>query len=435
MINNIWQKISDAGVSSAHPEENLLIRLYNQMSLVTALVFLAVIVTALVFEYDRFYLGLVTVSCAVYVLIIYLNSYQKIYTARLAIALLTMAWVCAISLFIGGFFSQSLVIGANCCVVFISFARRPKVRNILIFTMVVFYCSVLVYVQRNGPVFGVTDYPYDEILALFAAGAWVVAVLNAYNNQRNKLIADLQIKNEKLKETTEELERFTYIASHDLKSPLRTINSFIGLIERDIQRERYEALPDRLQFVKTGAKQINTLVKDILEISTLNNPEKKKKTFVDFNRVLNNVKNHLTEEISGAGAVIKSEMLPNFYCDEAEFFLVFQNLIQNGIKYNESQTPVIYISARTTDTDIIISFQDNGIGIEEEYHAQIFQYFRRLHSTAEYDGTGLGLGLCRKIINSYNGSIEVKSEYGKGSIFSINLAIGEPVLSQNAVAV
>jgi light-regulated signal transduction histidine kinase (bacteriophytochrome) len=179
-----------------------------------------------------------------------------------------------------------------------------------------------------------------------------------------------------------------------------------------------------MQFVKSGAQQMNTLVQDILEISTLNNPDEKKKTKVDLNEVLTKVQANLTEEINSKNAVVNADVLPYYYCDEAEFLLLFQNMIQNGIKYNESKIPTIDISSQRTKKQLLISFKDNGIGIDNEYHSQIFQFFKRLHTSEKYQGTGLGLGLCKKIVNSYGGDIEVDSVSGKGSTFRIKLELG-----------
>lgn len=421
MFAKIWKWVSDRGVSTEHPEENALIRLYNQMSFVSAVVTLAVIISAFVLDYQAFYFAITLASFSIYFFILALNHFQHIYTARFILAWSTPIWIYITHFLLGGFFSQSLIICASASVTYLSFVKHPKQRRAIISSVVLIYIAVIIYVEINGPYLGLQEFPYDEIVALIAAGAWMAAVVKTYNNERESLIISLREKNIKLEQTTDELERFTYIASHDLKSPLRTINSFIGLIERDISRENFEALPERMQFVKSGAQQMNTLVEDILEISTLKNPDDKKKTKVDLNKVLEKVQVNLTEDIKSKNAVVNAGKLPSFYCDEAEFLLLFQNMIQNGIKYNDSEKPVIDISTQKTGNQLLISFKDNGIGIDNEYHEQIFQFFKRLHSSDKYQGTGLGLGLCKKIVNSYGGNIEVDSVTGEGSTFRIKL--------------
>jgi len=358
-----------------------------------------------------------------YASIIILNHFGHIYTVRFIGALLSPLWICSVHILVAGNFNQGLLILTVLAITYVSFDHQPFYRPILIIYTILIYLCALIYVQLNGPILGIIDLPYDEFLVFLIASSWLGKMIYNFISDRESLIKNLQTNNTQLKQTTEELERFTYIASHDLKSPLRTINSFIGLIERDIKKEKYHTLPDRLQFVKTGAKQMNSLVEDILEISILNNPEKKKKREVDLNMVLDKVCSNLKEDIKTKNASLKIDKLPSYNCDESEFSLLFQNMIQNGIKYNESPKPEVKISSKTIDDQIIISFEDNGIGIEEEYHEQIFQFFKRLHTSEKYQGTGLGLGLCKKIVNSYGGEIELDSETGEGSTFRIKLKI------------
>ena len=423
MLLKIWNWLSNRGVSSEYPEENALIRLYNRMSSISVIVLILTLASELVLDYEVFYHSVILASLSIYVSILTLNHFQYIYPARLVLALSTPIWVFIIHLLFSGFFSQSLIICVSASVTYLSFVKRPKQRKIIIVGSILTYIAVILFTEFNGPFLGVVEFPYDEIISILAGGFWMASVVQNYSREREKLIENLKSKNCKLEQTTEELERFTYIASHDLKSPLRTINSFIGLIERDIHRGNFAALPERMKFVKSGAKQMNTLLEDILEISTLNNPDEKKKRKVDLNEVLLKVKANLREDINSKNAIVSSELLPSIYCDEAEFLLLFQNMIQNGIKYNESAMPTIDISSQRTKKQLLISFKDNGIGIDNEYHSQIFQFFKRLHTSEKYQGTGLGLGLCKKIVNSYGGDIEVDSGTGKGSTFRIKLEL------------
>jgi len=424
LFSKIWDFISSRGVSSSHEDERPLIELYNQMALFSVLVILIISVSALFLGFPTEYVLIASGLFFFYLSIIIFNHFGKIYTVRFIVSILSPIWICTAHFLIAGNFSQGLLIVTGLTITYVSFSRRPAYRPYLIAFGIIIYLSTLAITHYYGPYLGVIDSPYDEVFALFIAGGWLGSVIFAFIKDRERLIKTLQNNNTQLKHTTEELERFTYIASHDLKSPLRTINSFIGLIERDISRENYNALPERMQFVKSGAQQMNTLVEDILEISTLKDPNDKKKEEVDLNKVLEKVQANLTEDINSKNAVINSDKLPSFYCDEAEFLLVFQNVIQNGIKYNDNERPTVNISTQKTDNHVIISFKDNGIGIDEEYHNQIFQFFKRLHSSDKYMGTGLGLGLCKKIVNSYDGKIEVDSKAGEGSTFRIKLKLG-----------
>ncbi len=423
MFSRIWHYISNRGVASSDKSEETLIKLYNQMSLLTVIGGCLLSILSRLFNFPIEYTLITFGLVLFYISIILLNHYKYIYCARLMISTLSPTWICVVHLLIGGNFNQGLLIVTSLIITYVSFTNKPFYKLPLISFNIIAYLSSNIYTQFYGPIWETIDIPYDEVLVFFLASAWIGMVIYAFIKDREELIENLQFNNLKLKQTTEELERFTYIASHDLKSPLRTINSFIGLIERDIRRGNLEALPERMQFVKSGAQQMNTLVEDILEISTLKNPKEKKKTRVDLNKVLEKVQANLTEDINSKNAIVNADILPSFYCDEVEFLLLFQNIIQNGIKYNESEVPTIDISSQELDNKLSISFKDNGIGIDTEYHDQIFQFFKRLHTSDKYQGTGLGLGLCKKILNSYGGDIEVDSETGKGSTFRIKLEV------------
>ena len=142
---------------------------------------------------------------------------------------------------------------------------------------------------------------------------------------------------------------------------------------------------------------------------------------VDLNEVMDYVKNTLSIEIKSKGAKITYSKLPSYYCYSTQMKLVFQNIIQNGIKYNNSKNPHIEVWSESKADSITLFFRDNGIGVEEEFHDTIFKFFKRLHTKQDYDGSGIGLGVCKKIINRLEGTISIESEKGKGSTFIVEL--------------
>jgi light-regulated signal transduction histidine kinase (bacteriophytochrome) len=240
-------------------------------------------------------------------------------------------------------------------------------------------------------------------------------------NEKINLITSAQ--NEILAKKNKQLEKFTYIASHDLKTPIRNITSFATLVERDLNRKEYEAIPEHLAYIKSSALQMYALVEDILQISTLDYADHEVREMNNLNQIIDQVKLTLHNEILAHNANIQVESLPDYNCNPSEFYLVFQNLLQNSIKYNNSEVPNIRVWATTTDHELQIHVADNGIGIEKIYHEQIFEFFKRLHTNEQYEGTGLGLGLCKRIIESYQGSISLQSVPGEGSIFTIKLPL------------
>jgi light-regulated signal transduction histidine kinase (bacteriophytochrome) len=197
----------------------------------------------------------------------------------------------------------------------------------------------------------------------------------------------------------------------------------LGLIEKETADIDNEKLNRYLEFTKTGAFTMNELIEGVLEISKSDKIDIEDLQAIDLNSALNKAISNLHQEIENRNVKISAQQLPNFHGREADFVLVFQNLIQNGIKYNKSSIPHIEIESTINKNILNIKFKDNGIGIETEYRSQVFEFFKRLHNSSEYPGTGLGLGLCKKLINKYDGKIHVNSQVGKYSIFTIILPL------------
>jgi signal transduction histidine kinase len=248
--------------------------------------------------------------------------------------------------------------------------------------------------------------------------------LNISNN-------NLKSFNFQLEQTNKELERFAYIASHDLKAPLRNIISFTNLIERKLANSEDTDLREYLRFVVENARQMNTLIKDVLEFSQLDSNEGYHYELTDLNESVYMAIKNLQENIAEKKAVISVEELPQMNTSPMHIVQLLQNLIGNGLKYNESETPEIHITCVRERGQYKFSVQDNGIGISKEFHEQIFEMFRRLHPPSRYKGTGIGLAICHKIIQRLGGKIWLESEPGKGSVFYFTIP-AVPVPSKTA---
>lgn len=232
--------------------------------------------------------------------------------------------------------------------------------------------------------------------------------------------AELQQANKKLEQSNEELEQFTYITSHDLKEPLRNVVSFVNLIKRRNLVQNDTAL-EYFEFIERGANQMNNIVKDVLEFSGLRKMDVTLEG-VSIEEIIRNTQNTLRDIIHQKNAEIKWDNIPpEIQSNQSMLFLIFKNLIENGIKYNNSHPPIIQINYETEDSKHIFKISDNGIGIDPAYHQLIFKMFKRLHDRSKYNGSGIGLATCRKMINYLNGEIEVRSEEGKGSTFIVKL--------------
>lgn len=265
----------------------------------------------------------------------------------------------------------------------------------------------------------------------------LMTVLPTFNQQKIKigyvfvltnLTEAIETKNKlkdytkKLEQSNKELERFAYIASHDMKTPLRNIVSFLNLIQRRLKNHDDKDVHEFIEFASSNARYMHSLVEDILEFSKISKIEN---SFVevDLHEVVLNIINHLQNYIQEKQATIQFEGLPTILANDTQIHQLFQNLIENGIKYNTSDTPVVTINTEYNKTHVRIVFEDNGIGIPEVFREQIFEMFKRLHNNSSYQGTGIGLAICKKIIDLHNGQIYVEESREKGSKFIVDFPI------------
>lgn len=228
-----------------------------------------------------------------------------------------------------------------------------------------------------------------------------------------KLVAKL---NEELLRSNKELERFAYVASHDLQEPLRMVSSFTQLLELQYKDRLDDRALEYINFAVDGSKRMYDLLNGLLAYSRIHT---KGKSFnrVELSKVLENTKQNLGIKIKERNAIIKSGELPSVYADESQMTQLFQNLILNSIKFC-SESPEIYISSKSDSDHYIISVRDNGIGIESQYLDRIFEIFQRLFPKGvEYEGTGIGLAICKRIVERHGGKIWAESVPKKGSTF------------------
>lgn len=224
--------------------------------------------------------------------------------------------------------------------------------------------------------------------------------------------------NEKLKLKNKELENFATIAAHDIKAPLRNINSFINILKRRLELD--ENNKEIFTLVENSAQQMTTLVQDLLKYAKSGSFEKAE-SYVNLNNTIHKVKNNLSEIIKEKKVSINVvNELPSLKVHDSQMLQLFQNLISNSIKFSkESEIPKIIISYKKDEDKHIITLNDNGIGIPKDQQTRIFQPLVKLHAPSEYEGSGLGLSTCLKIVNAYGGTLNVESEEGKGTTFII----------------
>lgn len=225
-----------------------------------------------------------------------------------------------------------------------------------------------------------------------------------------KTLGQLQIKNQ-------ELEMFAFTASHDLQEPLRMITSFLSQLEKKYGETIDDKGKEYIHFAVDGAHRMRQIILDLLEFSQVGAVEGKRE-WIDMQSLLKEVLQFHTRNVQAENANIHIGDLPQIYAYRSPTMQVFQNLIGNALKYTRKGVPAeISITAEETETFWKFAVRDNGIGIDSEYFDKIFVIFQRLHAKDEYSGTGIGLAIVRKIIESLGGKIWVESEEGKGSVF------------------
>jgi len=237
-----------------------------------------------------------------------------------------------------------------------------------------------------------------------------------YETQLQTLNADLGKRASELAASNAELERFAYIASHDLQEPLRMVSSFLQLLQKKYNGRLDNKADQYIHYAVDGAERMKALIMDLLEYSRVGTG-KDGFDWVDTETVIGEVGDIFREKIISARATIDVAPLPTVWADKVQLTQLFQNLVSNALKYHSDQRPVIRIRAEEEACHWKFSIGDNGIGIDPQFFDKIFIIFQRLHNKNDYSGTGIGLAICKKIVERHGGRIWVESTPQKGSLF------------------
>jgi len=272
--------------------------------------------------------------------------------------------------------------------------------------------------RKNGEVFP-TEHTVTQLKDDDGAVLGIVSVVRDIS-EKKRSEKELKAMVAELERSNTELQQFAYVASHDLQEPLRAIAGFLQLLQAKYNDRLDEKGHHYIERSVSAAGRMQNLIHDILKLSRVNTGGQQF-VMTDLNAVLNRTLEDMNPTIRKTGARITSAKLPEAPVDADQIQSVFQNLIQNALKYIENRAPTVEIGCEETDDMFCISVKDNGIGIDPKFHDRIFLVFQRLHTRKEYPGTGLGLALCKKILERHGGKIRVDSEPEKGSVFYFTL--------------
>jgi PAS domain S-box-containing protein len=225
---------------------------------------------------------------------------------------------------------------------------------------------------------------------------------------------------EELARSNVQLEQFAYVASHDLQEPLRVVASYMQLLAQRYKGQLDEDADELIEYAVDGAKRMQRMINDLLSYSRAGTRRKAFES-VDFNNVVDEATKNVKVLVSEQGAVVTRDDLPTVTDDRTQLVQLVQNLLGNAIKFRAKEPPRIHVSAEKSGQEWVFSVRDNGIGIKPKYQDRVFIIFQRLHSRKEYPGTGIGLAICRRIVDRHGGRIWFESEPGKGTTFYFTL--------------
>lgn len=426
-ILSVYLGLLDLGIKDVdHHNQQKYIRLCNFVTLLTFAGSLVYVSFAII--WDKWYwLGTLMSLALTCVGILVLNAYGRTNISRFVYLLAVNSLVFLNALFVGPAAQVEFYFIIAVITPFLIYDLRemPMIMFGVILPIVLIYTFDFV-----SPLFAAYNLSVPQQLLLERIGIMmqilmaISAVYQLVNLNRKTEMeleasnAQMMLQTAELKRSNSDLEQFAYIISHDLKAPVRNISSFMNLL---VNKYTQDLSPEAKEFVgysHTGAKRLERLIDDVLAYCRIgtNLP---RPVPVNVNDIINTIRFELRDKLGSMnGTVNINRDLPVVNNVHASLmYHVFQNLISNGLKFNKSNKPQIDVNWTNSLNYYTFTVHDNGIGISKEYTTTIFQMFRRLHNEQEYDGTGIGLAICKKIVEYYHGEIWFESEEGKGTTF------------------
>ncbi|MFW5867567.1 MAG: sensor histidine kinase [Armatimonadota bacterium] len=281
----------------------------------------------------------------------------------------------------------------------------------------VYHVSDEVFWRKDGE-----SLPVEYTATPLREGGELVGAVVVFSDITERKLAEKDLREtlQELARSNRELETFAYVVSHDLQEPLRMVQSYVQLLERRHSEELDETAREFIDFAVDGTMRMQGMIEDLLRYSRV---DSRGGSFdeVDLDGVLDDVRANLAASVEETGATVEYEDLPEIRADRSQMVQLFQNLVGNAIKFHGDEPPEVRITAESRNGSYVIAVKDNGIGIPEDQRERIFAIFQRLHRPEAYPGTGIGLSICKKIVERHGGSIRVESVPGEGSTFLVEL--------------
>lgn len=432
-FKNFLKKIINIGVSeSSDVRINLQIKNLNSLLLYGAVILFLSFSTFFITKEWSLYNSIVYIGGFGLILGCFILNHNGYYRLSAPLAYLGLAFIFCIGAIIdGGLFICCLL---NLLLMVISLRFLETKRESIIYSSIQLFMVI-----ATIWIVGHKDYGFDNnayvpavrIIVFVLIFVFLFSVIQLFLDQIrnsikriNKLVTELEAKNTQVELAYHEMENFAHKISHDLKAPLRNMNTYATLLQKDITRKKDENLEDYSNKIYTNGVKLSKMIDDVLAYSKMNAKQVENVEFVNLRDIIGPIQNDMKQiypkseiKLLSSGEILSSR---------TKLTVLFQNLIENGLKYNKSKIPTVEVDFAKQNDYYSIDVKDNGIGIDAEYQDQIFDLFSRLHTDQEYEGTGIGLSTCKKIVEDHlHGKIDVNSEIEKGTTFNIKIPVNK----------
>lgn len=415
-----FQKIQNIGINTGTNSESVSrIRLGNTMSILGISTALILFFFAYITNWPISVLILHSFIVVLTFMPPVLNYFNKTVASRVSFVLIANISIMCLTLIIGPGFNFQYFLFATLGMPFSFFGNEfGKKKIFLCFVAILCFIYLRWHFIVFEPLFQM-DFFYSKIISFINNIMILLMILFQFYffvNESNTYNEEIEKQSNELKEKNTELEHFAYIASHDLREPLRTVESFVDVIRQEYEVREDENLKTYFTFITDALSRMGLMVESLLSYSRIG----KSPGFemVDINNLVAEVKTDLDQIIKQHNAIINTTNLPTINCLQVEIKQLFQNLVTNAIKFQQPGiASVVEISQKDLPNYWQFCMADNGIGISNKKHKEIFRIFTKLHLQKEYKGLGIGLAFCKKIVEAHNGKIWVASSLGKGSSF------------------